>query len=117
MGLHYHALNCTAAVNGDPRRDVMKQMSVFVTLMQLPLVGSRSINQLVVSGNSTFSLLAMTRPVFRSVSEEMPILMGFISTTNGSQCEFDIVMLWFMFHEFLLFSVVVKDTILFETKT
>ena len=82
MGLHYHALNCSAAVNGDPRRDVMKQMSVFVTLMQLPLVGSRSINQLVVSGNSTFSLLAMTRPVFRSVYEKIPIPLGSISAAS-----------------------------------
>ena len=111
MGLHYHALNCIAAVNGDPRRDVMKQMSVFVTLMQLPLVGSRSINQLVVSGNSTFSLLAMTRPdqcldqclrKYPSPWDSLALLV------------IHIVMLWFMFHEF---SVIVKDTILFEIKT
>ena len=87
MGLHYHALNCSAAVNGDPRRDVMKQMSVFVTLMQLPLVGSRSINQLVVSGNSTFSLLAKTKPVFRSVYEKIPIPLGFISTASDSHSD------------------------------
>ena len=108
MGLHYHALNCSAAVNGDPRRDVMKQMSVFVTLMQLPLVGSRSINQLVVSGNSTFSLLAMTRPVFRKYPSRWDSLALLV---------IHIVMLWFMFHESSWFSVVVKDTVLFEIKT
>ena len=63
----------------------MKQMSVFVTLMQLPLVGSRSINQLVVSGNSIFFIIGHDQT---SVCyEKIPIPLGFISTASDSHSD------------------------------